>query len=645
MLGQILGGRYRLVQVLGAGGFGQTYIAQDTHRPGQPACVVKHLKPASDQPSFLQTARRLFVAEAEILEKLGGHGQIPRLLAYFEENREFYLVEEFIAGWDLGKVLLPGRCLSEAEVLVLLWDTLQVLEFVHRCQVIHRDIKPSNLIRRKQDGKIVLIDFGAVKQVSTQANPSAGETSLTIAIGSPSYMPSEQLGGQPRPCSDLYALGLVGIQALTGLPPRQLPKDAVSHEFLWRDHASVNPKLADLLDKLVRYDFRERYQTAAEGLQALRLIASQLAAAPPPSPSSPAQPTRPAAAAQPLPQLLGVGALLVAVLLAGGYYRQRTAQPTRLTDEATPSAAVQAAALDPVQWAQRITLAQTLPGQKAVRVLAVSPDGQMLASGSDDNLVKLWDPKTGNRLRTLPGHAGAIQALAISSDGQTLVSGSDDQTIKVWKLGTGKLLRSLSGHRDAVAALAISPDGQTLVSGSADRTIRVWRLSTGQLLHTLTGSTNSVSSLVIAPDGQTLVSCSGEATVRLWNLQTGALSRTLTSPYPVESVGISPDGQTLVSGSPDGIRLWNLGSGDLLRRLPQTSASLASMAISANGQLLLSGIDFRQSVIKLWDARTGELLRLLEGHTYTVASVAFSPDGQAFYSGSIDGTVKIWRLR
>src|SRR4028119_2321940 len=153
MLGKLLDRRYQVTQVLGAGGFGRTYLAQDTRRPGNPICVVKQLKPLSSEPSFLETARRLFTSEGETLEKLGSHDQIPRLLAYFEENQEFYLVQDFIQGHSLNVELQPGQIWHESQVRQLLREVLSILDFVHSNGVIHRDIKPNNLIKRHQDGK------------------------------------------------------------------------------------------------------------------------------------------------------------------------------------------------------------------------------------------------------------------------------------------------------------------------------------------------------------------------------------------------------------------------------------------------------------------------------------------------------------
>lgn len=271
MIGRVLDGRYRVIDALGSGSFSQTYIAEDIRRPGTPKCVVKYLQPDTNTPKQLATANRLFKSEAETLEKLGKHDQIPQLFAYIEE--EFCLVQEFIQGHPLSIELPPGHRWTEGKVLQLLIDVLQTLEYVHQQSVIHRDLKPENLIRRQSDGKIVLIDFGAVKQIQqslvaqTQMNP-------TVAIGTAGYSPSEQGQGRPRPNSDLYALGMIAVQALTGVHPTEFQEDPQTGEILWQHLAprTLNPKLADVITKLVRYHFKDRYSTATEALSAARAL-------------------------------------------------------------------------------------------------------------------------------------------------------------------------------------------------------------------------------------------------------------------------------------------------------------------------------------------------------------------------------------
>ncbi|MEH2143184.1 protein kinase domain-containing protein [Nostoc sp.] len=269
MIGKLLDHRYQVIRVLAMGGFGQTYIAQDTRRPGNPICVVKHLKPGTD-PRVFDTAKRLFHSEAETLEKLGNHDQIPRLLAYFDENQEFYLVQEYIEGHTLAEELIPGKRWSESQVVQLLQEVLEILEFVHHQGVIHRDIKPDNIIRRASDNKLVLVDFGAVKQLRTQLVTVGGQPSPTVVIGTPGYMPTEQGQGKPRPNSDIYSLGIIAIQALTGLSATELQEDPETGEIIWQQSVIVNYRLAAVLSKMVHYHFKDRYQNATEALQACK---------------------------------------------------------------------------------------------------------------------------------------------------------------------------------------------------------------------------------------------------------------------------------------------------------------------------------------------------------------------------------------
>ncbi len=306
MPAKVLDGRYKLIKQIGVGGFGHTFIARDMRRPGSPPCVVKQLKPASDDPNFIREARRLFNTEAETLEKLGRHDQIPQLLAYFEEDKQFFLVQEFIEGRSLHdelKAPLPeasdldnepqdkilaelqnigaptrDKQISEVEVLQILKNVLEVLEFVHSEGVIHRDIKPDNLIRRKKDRKIVLIDFGAVRAMqdaNTQLTANEnGESRFTVTIGTPGYMPSEQCAGRPTYSSDIYALGMVAIKALTGYAPTDIPSDPATGELVWRDKAQVSNGLAMVLTRMVRYHYTQRYQSVREVNQGIATFAT-----------------------------------------------------------------------------------------------------------------------------------------------------------------------------------------------------------------------------------------------------------------------------------------------------------------------------------------------------------------------------------
>jgi CHASE2 domain-containing sensor protein/tRNA A-37 threonylcarbamoyl transferase component Bud32 len=266
--GKILDGRYEIVKVLGSGGFSETYIAKDNKRPGNPRCVVKQLKPANNKSEQMQVARRLFNSEAQTLENLGTYNQIPQLLAYFEEEEEFYLVQEQIIGHPLSQELPTGKQIPENIVIEILRDLLQTLIFVHKNGVIHRDIKPSNIIRRNSDRKLVLIDFGAVKEAATQSVDSEEDSAFTIAIGTKGYAPTEQCFGRPQYNSDIYALGMIGIKALTGIAPHDIERDSYG-ELKWTDKVEVSSSLALIINQMVLDDFQKRYQSATVALKAL----------------------------------------------------------------------------------------------------------------------------------------------------------------------------------------------------------------------------------------------------------------------------------------------------------------------------------------------------------------------------------------
>jgi serine/threonine protein kinase len=267
----LLHNRYQLLEPIGHGGMCQVYLAEDLQNPEQPHCVVKTLRPALPDSNQITTAKTLFQRGAVALEKLGTHPQIPRLLDFFEENGVFYTVEELIQGHSLGAELQIGQRWSETEVVEFLQEILPVLDFVHSQNVIHRDIKPDNILRRDEDRKLVLIDFGAVRQINPQQT-TIGPGRFGTVVGTFGYMPTEQGHGNPRPNSDIYALGIVCIQALTGLLPSQLLQDPETGEIRWQNYVPVSTDLGNILTKMVRYHFKDRHQSAAEVLRSLKTL-------------------------------------------------------------------------------------------------------------------------------------------------------------------------------------------------------------------------------------------------------------------------------------------------------------------------------------------------------------------------------------
>ncbi|MEH2100511.1 MAG: protein kinase [Nostoc sp.] len=269
----LLNNRYQIIQVIGAGGFGETFLAEDVHMPSRRRCVIKQLKPVTNNdPQTYQLIQQRFEREAATLEYLGESSyQIPKLYAYFSENGQFYLVQEWIHGQTLTKIVEAKGFESETVVRQILLSLLSVLNYVHSKGIIHRDIKPDNIILRSVDSEPVLIDFGAVKEtIRSVVNPS-GYPTRSLVIGTPGYMPSEQAVGRPVYATDIYSLGLTAIYLLTGKHPQELLTDLKTGEILWQQHAPhVSSQLAAILNQAIRPHAGDRYSTASKMLYALQ---------------------------------------------------------------------------------------------------------------------------------------------------------------------------------------------------------------------------------------------------------------------------------------------------------------------------------------------------------------------------------------
>ncbi|MBE9006648.1 protein kinase [Fortiea sp. LEGE XX443] len=267
----LLNNRYQVIQVLGAGGFGETFLAEDTHMPSRRRCVIKQLKPIANDPQTYEMIQQRFEREAATLEHLGDSSdQIPRLHAYFSENGQFYLVQEWIHGQTLTNLIETRGCQSETIVREILLSLLSVLDYVHSKGIIHRDIKPDNIILRSVDSKPVLIDFGAVKETLRTVATKPGYPTQSLVIGTPGYMSSEQAIGRPVYATDIYSLGLTAIYLLTGKQPSELPTNQQSGEILWQNDApQVSPQLAMVLNQAIKPQASDRYSTASKMLYAL----------------------------------------------------------------------------------------------------------------------------------------------------------------------------------------------------------------------------------------------------------------------------------------------------------------------------------------------------------------------------------------
>ena len=272
MKAALINQRYRILETLGRGGFGETYLAEDTHMPSGKKCVIKQLKPVIEQPRIPLWMKERFHREAAILEELGeGNNQIPRLYAYFSEEDKFYLVQEWIEGQTLAQKWSSTGNLNAEQVIGILVEILPVLDYIHERRIVHRDIKPENIILRDRDLIPVLIDFGAVKEAMATVVHPKNSSAFSVSIGTPGYMPSEQAAGRPVYSSDLYSLGLTAIFLLTGKSPQDLEVNHSTGEIIWQKHApNLDEKLTAILDKAIRFHPRDRFSSAREMLAVLQ---------------------------------------------------------------------------------------------------------------------------------------------------------------------------------------------------------------------------------------------------------------------------------------------------------------------------------------------------------------------------------------
>lgn len=408
-------------------------------------------------------------------------------------------------------------------------------------------------------------------------------------IGSAGYVSPEQAMGKAIFASDIYSLGVTCIYLLTHIEPFEL-YSVSEGKWVWRDFLRhpVSHNLGKILDKMLENATKRRYQSAKEIIKDLSYL------------------------------------------------------PTKTKIKSVCNAS-------PQIWRCIQTIKAHSGWLEGVRAVAISPDGQIIADGSEDNTIKLWNATTGEEICTLLGHCHFVRAIAFSPNGQTLISGSEDKTIKLWNVHTGQEIRTLLGHIKEVTTIAISPDGQLLASGSEDNTIKLWNVDTGQEIRTFVGHSDYVLSVAFSPDGQKLVSGSHDYTIKVWLVKNGKEIANIMESQWIISVAISPDGKTLVSGNRDGeIKLWNFTTGRQIQAISGHCnrnwflLGINAIAISPNGKIIASSGD-EDKTIKLWDLQQGKLLQTLSGHSKGVTSTVFSSDSHTLISGSYDNTIKIWR--
>lgn len=682
--GKILQNRYRILRPIGQGGMGAVYLASD-ERLGSQVALKETL--------FIEeTLRKAFEREAKLLANLH-HAALPKVIDHFTEGKGQFLVMGFIPGEDLFEMLKRQRyAFPVKQVLGWADQLLDALDYIHTQNppVIHRDIKPQNL-KQTQRGQIVLLDFGLAKSFSGSITTAVANKSI---LGyTPNYAPLEQIQGTgTNSLSDLYSLAGTLYHLLTGTAP----PDALTRatEVLsgrsdpLRLASEVNPQVpttvAKVLNKAMALNPAARPQTA-ERMRQLLLDASSGNEAKSerdrssngytddrsqinqsfsnvlptilPTPSEPeaertllAQPmlhhnqseqTNSASFEHPnssqRSQWLIFGVVLLVVAVSGAIWWTSSNSTTRSG----------AAVNSPARLSTlRGDLLQEFKTERDLYEVAMSADGQTLASISDENRIRLWRTSDRTQIRELTAgdYLNPGRCVAISADGKLIAMGGDDGKIRLWQASDGKLLFSQQAHADYVFMIAFSPDGQTLISASADKAIRLWRVKDGGMSGQIKLPRPDDLIITISSDQQIVATYGADQGVRLWSIPDNKFLRLLVGhKYEVSSGAFSSDRQFLALGSKDGsLRLWRVVDGNLLMTLKGQKGQVGSAAFSSDGKVIAGG--WSDGSIRLWQLNGGELLTTLEDSKKMVQSLMFSADGRLLVSGSDDKVIRLWQL-
>ena len=648
----LLKGRYRVFHTLGQSIACRTFLAVDEDQPAQPRCVIQQFCGPAAVADGQKQVNRTFRGSACVLDELGKHPQIPKLLASFEVEGCQYLVQEYIEGRNLADRLSEKGVFKEIHIWYLLSELLPVLQLVHDNQMIHRDIKPSNIIHRKTSqisaalaGKehlhpwddqsgLVLVDFSA----AIPAN--SGPLKTEMVTGSAEYAAPEQIKGQAIFSSDIYSLGVTCIHLLTGMSPFDL-FDIKAESWAWRDYLKVpvSARLSRILDQMVQREPSKRYRS-------IEAIVKDMKYGPTPIEVIVSKPK----------WTLGVwGGAVVTLLSVVLGSRLPSTAPEAFTF-AEPAASIPEIRFDPPpmqdfsgQASQSGPAVRILADQdkNPVWAIAVTPNGRTIVSGNNDGTIHLLDKRHGKILKVLGGHLGPVWSVAVSRDGRTIASGGADGTIKLWNLYSGKLIRTWEGQQEGVFSVVFSPDGRALASVGKDKTFKLWEVEGGAELDTFKGIADEVHSVAFSSYKDTLFTGNGDGTIKMWNWKTGAFQATLTGHADaVSALTINPDGKILASGGWDNtVRVWDITTD----HGPEPSGEVTfnghgdriqSLAFSPDGATLASG-DL-SGTIKLWPM-DGDPPSTLKGHS-TWVGLAFNPEDKTLISGSFDDTIKVWQL-
>ncbi len=606
----LLQGRYRVIQSLSYGGFGETFqVIDEANLLADASPALKVLKVLNLSRFQESKSRRksieLFRREAKVLSRLR-HPGIPRVEkgGYFTwpENRKpplHCLVMDYIEGRSLDTWLRQRHhdLLNQDCALEWLQQILSILHVIHCEGLIHRDIKPSNIMLTAS-GQLVLIDFGAVRDTAVTYLQSQGTGYTATRIFAAGYTPHEQVEGRACPESDFFALGRTFVHLMSGIHPMAIEIDDKTGKLMWREYVPhISGWLADLLDAMMESFPGNRPRSARQILEQLQGTSVHVPVAPPIADRS--------------PELADVDPW-------AGF-------------PSTPS---------PDAWANA-RVKRVLQGHRdQIRAIAIHPDSGILVSASFDGTIKLWLLPDGTPITTFESYAKRITAVAVSEDGMTIASGGYDRHVRLWSLADGEILHQFQRQPDTIQAVVFVPQKPMIVSATGT-VVKLWSTQSGALIATLPHRFKSIRSLAMSPDGSVLAVGSLSGTVEMWN--PFSRKRIWQTSYQLDgttSVCFSPNGTTLACATGANIELLSLKRKRLGLLESRQPRALSAIAFSPDGQVLASASGHS---IELWSiARKKRLSPPLISHQKPVRSLAFTPNGQMLVSGGADHKLLLW---
>lgn len=599
-------GAYRLLSLLGRGGFSTVYLGEDPQLKKLAAIKIlqTHLETGDVEQFRAQVRSIIQLKHPHIVEVFdaGLEGNLP------------YTVMTYAPHGTLRQRHPRGTRLSLETVLTYIKPLSEALQYVHNQGLIHRDIKPHNILIGPHH-EILLSDFGIaiVSQSIDQLYPAAQNFEGTVVYAAP-----EQLQGRPHRSSDQYALGVVIYEWLTGEWPFQGTFTEIASQHMFASPPPLRLKNITIPAEVERVVLRalekfphKRFPSVQEFTRALEQAIQPEVEPEQPDPDSPALAKR--QFMSPLPFMLK---------------------------------ATQAEAPAPQPGD---TLLTYLGHVDRIHAIAWSPDSSRIASSSLDETIQVWDASTGETLLSRQGQPLSPQALAWSPDSSMLAITGDlrTDTVQLLSIYTSDGAESsegqtYSGHRDVVQALAWSPDGEMIASASDDTTVQLWKPATMRKIFTYRGHSQSVGSVSWSPDGKRVASGGKDASVQFWNLNGSGLLIAYGHRKEITALRWSPDGRLVASGSSDGtIKLWDAATIELKLTYAEHTEAITALSWSPNSQQIVSSS--YDKTVHIWDVTSGQIRLVYRTHNAPVACADWSSDGTRIASAGNDLTVQIWQ--